>query len=348
MDKDTYFMNKALDIAKSGIGRTGPNPSVGCVIVKNNEIISSARTENGGRPHAESLAINKIQTKDLTGSSIYITLEPCCINKEHEISCVEKILQSKFTRVIIGAIDPNPKISGRSLEILKRNKVETIDGVLKNECEEVITGFKKRMLKNQPYVTLKIATSLDGKIALANGKSKWITSEKLRKSSHQLRAKNDAILTGIGTVIADDPLLTCRSPDEQHDPMRIILDSDLRISKNSQIVQTADKIRTIIFTTQTSKKLHNNIKIITVKKADTGLNLKDVIKHIANLGINNLLIEGGQKINTSFIKENLVDKIILFQSKKIIGGDGLNAIGNLNLQNLNQCFEFRTEVISEN
>lgn len=348
MDKDTYFMNKALDIAKSGIGKTGSNPSVGCVIVKDNEIISSARTENGGRPHAESLAINKIQTKDLTGNSIYITLEPCCINKEHEISCVEKILQSKFTRVIIGAIDPNPKISGRSLEILKRNKVETIDGVLKNECEEVITGFKKRMLKNQPYVTLKIATSLDGKIALANGKSKWITSEKLRKLSHQLRAKNDAILTGIGTVIADDPLLTCRSHDEQHDPIRIILDTDLKISKNSQIVQTADKIQTIIFTTQTSKKLHNNIKIITVKKADTGLNLKDVIKHIANLGINNLLIEAGQKINTSFIKENLVDKIILFQSKKIIGGDGLNAIGNLNLQNLNQCFEFRTEVISEN
>ena len=348
MDKDIYFMNKALDIAKSGIGKTGSNPSVGCVIVKDNEIISSARTENGGRPHAESLAINKIQTKDLTGNSIYITLEPCCINKEYEISCVEKILQSKLTRVIIGAIDPNPKISGRSIEILKRNKIETIAGVLKDECEEVIMGFKKRMLKNQPYVTLKIATSLDGKIALANGESKWITSEKLRKLSHQLRAKNDAILTGIGTVIADDPLLTCRSSNEQHDLIRIILDSDLRISGNSQIVQTADKIRTIIFTTQISKNLYDNIKIITVKKDDSGINLKDVLKHLANLGVNNLLIEAGQKINTSFIKENLVDKIILFQSKKIIGGDGLNAIGNLNIQNLNQCFEFRTEVISEN
>ena len=348
MDKDIYFMNKALDIAKPGIGKTGSNPSVGCVIVKDNEIVSSARTENGGRPHAESLAINKIQAKDLMGSSIYITLEPCCIDKEHEISCVEKILKSKLTRVIIGAIDPNPKISGRSIEILKRNKIETIAGVLKDECEEVIIGFKKRMLKNQPYITLKIATSLDGKIALANGESKWITSEKLRKLSHKLRAKNDAILTGIGTVIADDPLLTCRSSNEQHDPVRIILDSDLKISKNSQIVQTADKIRTIIFTTQISKNLHDNIEIITVKKDDSGINLKDVLKHLANLGVNNLLIEAGQKINTSFIKENLVDKIILFQSKKIIGGDGLNAIGNLDLKNLNQCFEFRTEVISEN
>ena len=348
MDKDIYFMNEDLAIAKAGIGKTGSNPSVGCVIVKDNKIISSARTENGGRPHAESLAINKIQTKDLAESSIYITLEPCCINKKYEISCVEKILQSKFTRVIIGAIDPNPKISGRSIEILKRNKIETTSGVLKNECEEVIIGFKKRMLKNQPYITLKIATSLDGKIALINGKSKWITSEKLRKLSHKLRAKNDAILTGIGTVIADDPLLTYRSSDEQHDPIRIILDSDLRISKDSQIVRTADKIRTIIFTAQTSKNLHSNIKIITVKKADSGLNLKDILKYVANLGINNLLIEAGQKINTAFIKENLVDKIILFQSKKIIGGDGLNVIGDLNLQNLNQCFEFKTEVISEN
>lgn len=348
MNRDIYFMNKAVAIAKSGIGKTGSNPSVGCVIVKNNEIISSARTENGGRPHAESLAINKIESKNLVGSNIYITLEPCCINKENEISCADKIIQSKFARVIIGIIDPNPKISGKSIYILKNNKIETSVGILQDECEETIQGFKKRILKNQPYVTIKIATSLDGKIALSNSKSKWITNEKLRKTAHQLRTKNDAILTGIGTVVADDPLLTCRLSDEQHHPIRIILDSDLRISKNSQIVKTADKVKTIIFTSQNSKKFHDNIEIITIKKGKHGLNLKDILKCIADLEINNLLIEAGQKINTSFIKENLVDKIVLFQSNKIIGGDGLSAIGNLNLQKLSECFEFRTEVIREN
>jgi diaminohydroxyphosphoribosylaminopyrimidine deaminase/5-amino-6-(5-phosphoribosylamino)uracil reductase len=348
MDNDVYFMNKALDMAKSGIGKTGSNPSVGCIIVKDDKIISSARTEDGGRPHAESLAINKLHDKELAKSTIYITLEPCCNDKENDVSCVKKIIQSKFSRVVIGTIDPNPKISGTSIEILKNNKIETTVGILKNECEEIIKGFKKRMLQNRPYITLKIATSLDGKIALANGKSKWITSEKLRKLSHQLRSKNDAILTGIGTVIADNPLLTCRLYNEQHSPIRIILDSDLRISKNSQIVQTANRIRTIIFTSQNSKNIDDDIKVITVKKSDIGLNLNDVLNHIANLGINYLLIEGGQKINTSFIKENLIDKIILFQSNKFIGGDGLNAIGNLNLQDLNQCFEFETEVIREN
>lgn len=341
-------MNEAIKLAKSGIGKTAPNPSVGCLIVQNDQILSKARTKNGGRPHAEHLAISKVNSKNLIGSTIYISLEPCCINKADKISCVEKIIASKISKVVIGAIDPNPEINGRSIKILKNNNIETKVGVLNDKCEELILGFKKRILLNLPYITLKLATSLDGKIALSNKKSKWITSESLRHLSHKLRAKNDAILTGIGTVIADDPLLTCRlNNKDNHNPSRVILDTNLKISENSQILKTAKNIKTIIFTNKKSIDSYHGANIIHINKTKDGLNLKEILHHIANLGINNLLIEAGQKVNTSFIKENLVDKIILYQSKKIIGGDGIDAIGNLNISDLSQCFEFKTEVIRE-
>ena len=348
MDKDIYYMNEAIKLAKTGIGKTGSNPSVGCLIVQNDQIISKARTKNGGRPHAEHLAISKVASKNLIGSTIYISLEPCCINKSNTTSCVEKIINSKISKVVIGAIDPNPEINGKSIEILKKHNIKTKIGVLNDKCEELILGFKKRIISNLPYITLKLATSLDGKIALFNKTSKWITSEKLRYSSHKLRAKNDAILTGIGTVIADDPLLTCRlNNKDDHNPIRIIIDTDLKISKNSQILKTAKNIQTTIFTNKKHINSYHDANVIHVNKTKDGLNIKEILHHITNLGINNLLIEAGQKISTSFIKENLVDKIVLYQSKKIIGGDGIDAIGDLNISDINQCIEFKTEIIHD-
>ena len=341
-------MNKAIKLAEAGTGKTGPNPSVGCLIVKDDQIISKARTKDGGRPHAEHIALSKVNSKDLKKSTMYISLEPCCSNKADKTSCVEKIINSKISRVVIGTLDPNPEINGKSIQILKNNNIETKVNILKEKCEKVIVGFKKRTLTNLPYITLKIATSLDGKIALNNKKSKWITSQNLRYLSHKLRAKNDAILTGIGTVTSDDPLLTCRLNNKsKYSPIRIILDTDLKIPKNSQILQTAHAIKTIIFTNKKSINNYHGTNVISVKNTKNGLNLKEILHHIANLGINNVLIEAGQKINTSFIKEKLIDKIVLYQSKKIIGRDGIDAIGNLKLNDLSQCYEFETEIISE-
>jgi diaminohydroxyphosphoribosylaminopyrimidine deaminase/5-amino-6-(5-phosphoribosylamino)uracil reductase len=348
VDKDIYFMNEVIKLAKTGVGKTGYNPSVGCLIVRNDQIISKARTKNGGRPHAEHIAISKANSKELIGSTIYISLEPCCINKADKISCIEKIITSKISRVVIGTIDPNPEINGKSIEILKKHNIKTKIGILNDKCEELILGFKKRIISSLPYITLKLATSLDGKIALFNKKSKWITSEKLRYSSHKLRAKNEAILTGIGTVIADDPLLTCRLNNKNHaNPIRIIIDTNLKIPQNSKILKTAKKIQTIIFTNKKSIDSYHGANVIYINKTKDGLNLKEILHHITNLGINNLLIEAGQKISTSFIKENLVDQIVLYQSKKIIGGDGIDAIGNLNISDMSQCIELKAEIVYE-
>ena len=339
-------MKQALKLAESGLGQTAPNPSVGCVIVKNSVIISTARTQNGGRPHAECIAIDNAR-EDLTGATAYVTLEPCCNSSHAKLSCVEKIIKAKISRVVISVIDPNPAIKGRSIKMLQMAGIEVKTGMLKKRGEELIEGFKKRMLTNTPLVTLKIAMSLDGKIALKNGKSKWITTEKQRLLAHKLRANNDAILTGIGTVIADDPLLTCRLPKVKHTPVRIILDTDFKIPRQSQIIQTSNNIKTIIFTAKDLKNPYKNVEVIQVKKSRNYLCLREVLKKIANLGINNLLVEGGQKINTSFIREKLVDRIIVLQSNKIIGGDGLNAIGDLNYSQLTECLEINTIIIGE-
>ena len=346
MDKDVYYMKQALKLAKSGLGQTSPNPSVGCVIVKNGVVISSARTQKGGRPHAESIAIESSDT-DISEATIYITLEPCCTLEHNKTSCLERIIAAKFSRVVIGTTDPNPKINGKSIKALQQNGVEVKVGVLEESCQEIISGFKKRMLTNMPFITLKLAISLDGKIALKNGQSKWITSEKQREAAHELRAQNDAILTGIGTVIADDPLLTCRLPKVDHNAIRVILDTDFKMPEHSQITQTSREVRTIIFTAKEISNPYKALEVITVKRTNDGLCLNDVLRKLAELGINNLLVEAGQKINTSFIRERLVDKLMVFQSNKIIGADGLSAIGELNLLELEKCPQFNTVLIDE-
>ena len=335
MDRDSYYMKQAFKLAESGLGQTAPNPSVGCVIVKNGIVISTARTQNGGRPHAEHIAIDNAK-EDLTGATIYITLEPCCSTSHTKISCVEKIIKAKISEVVISVIDPNPLINGKGVATLQKAGIKVKIGILKEKCEEIIKGFKKRMLTNMPFITLKLAMSLDGKISLKNGKSKWITNKRQRLLAHQLRAKNDAILTGINTVIVDDPLLTCRLSEITHNPVRIILDTDFRIPKQSQIVQTSANVKTIIFTAKDVKNPYKNIEIIRVKKANNGLCLNAVLQKMANLGINNLLVEAGQKINTSFIKEKLVDKIIVF-----------HVIGDLNYSQLTECLKMDTTIINE-
>ncbi len=346
MDRDNYYMEQAFELAELGLGQTSPNPPVGCVIVKNDAVISTARTQSGGRPHAEHIAIDNAK-EDLTRATIYITLEPCCVTSYAKIPCVEKVIKVGVSRVVISVIDPNPAINGRSVKILQEAGIDVKIGILKEKGEAVIRGFKKRILTNTSLVTLKLAISLDGKIALKNGKSKWITNEKQRLLAHELRAKNDAILTGIGTVMADDPLLTCRLPRVNHNPIRIILDTDFRISKQSQIIQTSANIRTIIFTTKDMKNPYKDIEIVKVKREKDGVCLNEVLRKTADLGINNLLVEAGQRVNTSFIKEKLVDQVVVFQSNKFIGGDGLDAIGDLNYSELAECLKLDTTIVGE-
>ena len=347
---DEYFMQEAIDIAEAAMGRTWPNPGVGCIITKDNRIIAHASTADQGRPHAETIAIENA-SEDVEGSIMYITLEPC-VHTARTPPCVDNIIKSKIKKVVIGAIDPNPKVNGKGIKALEAAGITVKYGVCEKNAVELIYGFKKRITHNKPYVTLKLAISIDGKIALSNGKSKWITNEQSRNLSHVLRAKNNAILVGINTILADNPTLTCRA-EHFSNPylMRVVLDTHLKTPIHSKIIQTADKYPTTILKSDCTNCHHSfhkkKLKIDSVSMKENQLDLNAVLEKLANIGINNLLIEGGSKVFTSFLKENLVDKIIIFQAKKIIGNDGIPAIGNLGIEDLNFSPKVDIEIIHE-
>lgn len=341
MNKHSEFMREAIAIAKEGMGKTGKNPSVGAVLVHNNQIIAKARTANDGRPHAEEKVL---QGNIPQGSVLYITLEPCIGNKK---PCTDLIIAKGIKKVIIGCLDPNPLVNGKGIEALRENGVEVSCGTLQEEAQEIIKGFNKRISTGMPWVTLKIAMSLDGKIALKNGKSKWITNEEQLQKSHLLRSNHDAILVGIGTVLADDPLLTCRHPEFSNDGLhRIILDSELKTPLNSRVVTTSDSYKTTIFT---ASKAHNNLKsceIMQVEKWESRvLNLKEVLNKLGEMGINSVLVEGGGNVFRSFFFNNLFDELKIFYGKKFLGNDAIPLIDNLGLIDLPEEIKNKVEVL---
>ena len=300
----------AFELAKINLGSTKENPSVGCVIEKNGTIISSGYTSVKGRPHAEFNALNK--KINFKGSNMYITLEPCSSYGDTP-PCTECIIKSGIKKIFIGAIDPNPKHNGKAIELLRNRGINVTSGVCKDEALELIKPFRKRILEGLPYITLKMAITLDGRIADLDGKSKWITSDKSREYVHQLRNKVDAIMVGSNTVIMDDPLLLPTLPKAKS-PWRIIIGNN--IPKNSKILNDSFADRTII------------------KSGDLKKILYDLSK---DKGILHILCEGGSVLATSLIEEKLVDKLILFIAPKLLGVDGLPCF-NLKEINMDDIF----------
>jgi diaminohydroxyphosphoribosylaminopyrimidine deaminase/5-amino-6-(5-phosphoribosylamino)uracil reductase len=342
---DFKYMSIALALAKQNIGCTSPNPSVGCLIVKNNQIIAQAATNFGGRPHAETIAL-EIAGKNAHGAVAYITLEPCS-HQGVTSPCVATLIAAKISKVVIATKDPDPRVNGNGINLLKNAGIEVLLGVAESEAIKLNEGFFKSKLQNLPLVTLKLATSLDGKIALKNKNSKWISCEKSRQYAHQLRAENDAILVGIGTVLADDPALTCRLKDFEHkSPIRIILDSKLSFPLSAKMLDDCPKIPLWIITNNfnTDEKskilMDKGVKIINL---ESDKNIISTLHHLAQLGITRLLVEGGRTIATSFLVDDMIDYLIWISSNKIIGNDGIAAIGNLDLHSLENCPEFLLE-----
>lgn len=332
---DIKFMNLALNIAKKNIGITGKNPSVGCVIAKDREIISTGVTDLNGRPHAEVIAIDKINDKEiLKKSSIYITLEPCF--KENEIDgCCNYILKHKIPRVVITMSDPNKKIDYRSINKLKENDVEVIVGTLKDESLKINEFFTHYQINNKPFISLKIATSLDGKIATKSGDSKWITGEEARRYSHYLRSIYDAILIGKNTLISDNPQLSCRVKGlEDFSPKIIILANSLNLDNNLNIFNQ-DKTQIIIASNEKNEINQNfnkkNISIISYKDSN------DFLIKISELGIKSILVEGGSYIASWMIENNMIDRLIWIRNNKIIGNDGIPAIKSLNIEKIDDA-----------
>jgi diaminohydroxyphosphoribosylaminopyrimidine deaminase/5-amino-6-(5-phosphoribosylamino)uracil reductase len=335
---DTYYMSLALALAAEGLGRTAPNPSVGCVIVKNGEIIGQGRTQDGGRPHAEIVALEQAGSH-AEGATVYITLEPCF--HDDRSSCSSKLLEAKIARTVIACRDLNPLIHGRGIAALTQAGVEVVEGVLEQEALSLNKGFFFSKIKSRPLVTLKIATSLDSKIATVSGDSQWITGEQARASVHQLRSKHDAILTGINTVLMDDPSLTTRIEGVTHNSRRIVLDTHLRFPLTANMLKTCDRGDIYIVCGEGADLAKKSAletagaKILEVPISPDGqLSIPHALKILADLGVTRLMVEAGQGVFSSFLATGLWDELHLYRAPLILGGDGRDAFAPLGISRL--------------
>ncbi len=330
---DTHYMRSAISLARRGLGRTWPNPSVGCVIVKGGHVIARARTQDGGRPHAEKEALDAAG-QSAKGATLYVTLEPCS-HKGETGACVDAIIKSGVQRVVMGVDDVDPRVAGKSEEILRDAGIEVVSGILQEECEKVNAGFFTKIRKSRPFVTLKIACTLDGKIACASGESQWITGETARHHVQHIRAQHDAILVGVGTVLTDDPLLTTRLKGIDHKSVRIVLDNNLRTPVDSRLVQSANGTPLWILHKEksSSKALEN--KAAVLHQVDCN-NLEQVLELLADQGITRVLIEGGAGVHTSFLRAGLYDEVVVYRAPTVLGDEAKAAVNGFNIVTLKE------------
>lgn len=316
---DIKYMKRALELAKKGEGRTAPNPMVGCVVVKDGEIIGEGFHEEYGKYHAERNALNSL-TKSADGAELYVTLEPCC-HYGKTPPCTEAIIEHKIKRVIIACVDENPLVGGQGIEILKKHGICVTVGVLKEEAMKLNEVFFHFISKKRPFVAMKYAMTLDGKIATVSKDSKWVTSKESRKYVQVLRNRYKAILVGIRTVLEDDPMLNCRLEGGRH-PIRIVLDSKLRIPIESNIVKSAKEIETIVVTTKAEETKRDKLKSLGVEimEMQDEIRLPELLTRLRDKNIDSILVEGGGKVHGSFLQENLVDRVYAFIAPKLIGG----------------------------
>lgn len=332
-------MKVALRLAEMGKGLTSPNPVVGAVVVKNGKIVGKGYHRKAGEPHAEAIALEEAG-KEAEDSTLYVSLEPC-IHWGKTPPCAEKIRGTKVKRVVVGTVDPNPLVNSKGIEFLKESGIETRVGVLEKEAKEINAPFFKSIKEGIPFVSLKMAMTLDGKVATRSGDSKWISSEESRNYVHLLRFENDAIIVGVGTIIKDDPLLTIRY-GKSKEIVRVIIDSRLSILEKSKVFGTLDKGKIIIFTGKIeNKEKFERLKGIGVEVVSFNIEgrvpIFDVLRYLNKIKINSVLVEGGHSLATSFLESSLVDRIYIFVSPKLTGGrdaptffegDGLLSISN--------------------
>ncbi len=335
---DSIYMKRATQLAKKGEGFVRPNPLVGAVIVKNGEIIGEGFHEYFGGAHAEINAF-KNSIDDVSGSTMYVTLEPCS-HFGKTPPCAEAIIKHGIKKVVIGLLDPNPLVSGRGIALLESSGIEVVTGVLEDECRKLNEVFLKYIETKIPFVTLKYAMTLDGKISSYTGDSRWISNASSRQYVHKLRHKNSAIMVGIGTVIKDNPSLNTRLEDvDSLDPVRIIVDTKGRIPLDSKLFNLKSNAKTIIATTNLIKedKLNDlkdkNISVMICPLDNDQVDLNFLLKALGKEDIDSILLEGGSELNFNMLKNNLVDKVITFVAPKIIGGvSAKTPVGGLGIE----------------
>ncbi len=327
MQKKEEYMRRALELARKGEGHTSPNPMVGCVVVKDGRIISEGYHEKYGEFHAERNALTRC-TEDTAGADLYVTLEPCC-HQGKTPPCTDIIIEKKIARVFVGSMDSNPLVAGRGVQILRDHGIYVETGILDAECRKLNEVFYHYIATKTPFVVMKYAMTLDGKIACATGDSKWVTGEIARTQVHRMRGRYRGIMVGIGTVLADDPMLNCRV-EGGVDPVRIICDSNLHIPTESQIVKTASDIETIVACSQEAlESERKQEKIRRLKEAGIqiigtegahGVNLVELMKKLGGQNIDSILLEGGGTLNASALEDGIVNKVYAYIAGKLIGG----------------------------
>ncbi len=331
-------------MALRAVGTTYPNPPVGAIIVKNGSILARGWTQPNGTPHAEIHAINQVKNKkDIQGADLYCTLEPCSHHGK-TFPCVNKIIELKFSKVVISQVDKNPLVYCNSVKKLRLAGIKVIIKNFGKEVKELNHIFFKSLNDKRPFVTLKIASTVDGKIATNLYESKWITNATSRMVGHKLRSLNDCMIVGTGTIINDDPTLDCRLCGlSDRSPDIFVLDRKLVLKKNLRIFSNKKRKVFIFHSSKFSKTFSKskNINYIKIREVNNLLDIKTIIQKISNLGYMRILVEGGAKLSASLINENLIDEIAWFRASKIMGNNGINAISNLNIDNIDHLKKFK-------
>jgi diaminohydroxyphosphoribosylaminopyrimidine deaminase / 5-amino-6-(5-phosphoribosylamino)uracil reductase len=342
--EDEHYLRMACRLARSAAGRTSPNPMVGAVIVRGGKIVGRGSHRFAGGDHAEIVALKRAGAK-ARGATLYLTLEPCS-HYGRTPPCAVAVIRAGIKQVVCGTRDPNPLVAGRGLRRLRRAGIKVRVGIFEAECRKLIEAFSKFITRGMPFVTLKLAASLDGRIATANGDSQWISGEKSRLLVHRLRNEVDAVLVGAGTLLADDPQLTCRLAGGRN-PWRIILDSALRLPLTAKVLHHSDSQKTLIAAgpraavrkKRTVEALGAKVWILPVQHGQVVW--RPLLKKLAALGIVSVMIEGGSVVAASALKAKIVDKIMVFHAPMILGGDGRPMIAELGLRRVKQAITIK-------
>ena len=343
---DLPAMRAALVLARRGLGVVWPNPAVGCVIVNGGRVVGRGWTQPGGRPHGETEALGRAG-EAARGGTAYVSLEPCC-HWGRTPPCTDALVAAGIRRVVIALEDPDPRVAGEGVRRLRTAGIDVETGLCAAEAEEINAGFFCRLRTGRPLVTLKLATSLDGRIATASGESQWITGPPARARAHALRATHDAILVGTGTVLADDPQLTCRLPGLAHrSPVRVVIDRHLRIPPTMHLISEARAVPTWVLTLPSADPARRQALAsagATVIDIDAGPDGDDSLATglaaLGERGITRLLVEGGGRLAAALTRARLVDRLVWVHAPMVIGGDGIPAIGEFGLESLSEAPSF--------
>lgn len=361
MEEDHAHMRAALSLAARGLGNAWPNPAVGCVLVREGRVVGRGWTQPGGRPHAETEALRRAG-EAARGATAYVTLEPCA-HHGRTPPCADALIAAGVARVVVATGDPDPRVAGRGIARLQQAGIAVETGLCEAEARALNAGFLRRVTRGLPLVTLKLATTLDGRIATAQGESRWITGEAARREVHRLRATHDAVLVGSGTVLADDPDLTCRLPGMQRvPPLRVVADARLRTPLSSRLVAGAATAPVWLLTAaghdpaRLAPYIAAGVSVLTVlRERGGGLSPLGILAALAHRGVTRVLVEGGGALAASLLRAGLVSRLVWFHAPGVMGAEGLPAVGPLGLESLAAMSRWRrlsvrplgTDVLSE-